>query len=359
MRILLVGGGTTGHISPMLATAEALRSLEPQVELTCVGTAIGLETTVVPAAGFELRCVDPVPFPRKISLRMLSFPWRLSKAVRQAKTIIRELGIEVVVGFGGYACPPVYLAARKLKIPIVVHEANAIPGLANRMGARYAACVCATFPGTGLPGEIVTGMPIRHGIATLDRSLTRASARAELSLDPSASVLLVSGGSQGAMSLNHAIWEAASDLGDRGISIVHITGKNNAHLVPEGLPDSYHHLAYVDGMEKAYSVADLMLARAGAATVVETATVGLPTIFVPLPHGNGEQERNARTVVEAGGGILLPDHELSSPTLLDLVPGLLHEETLMQMSLAARGVFPRNSAELVAHQVLEVVRGGS
>jgi UDP-N-acetylglucosamine--N-acetylmuramyl-(pentapeptide) pyrophosphoryl-undecaprenol N-acetylglucosamine transferase len=202
-------------------------------------------------------------------------------------------------------------------------------------------------------------MPIAADIATLDREVLRCQARQEFGLDQDAKVLLVSGGSQGAMSLNTAVWEAAQDLASAGVSILHITGAKNISKVPGTVGSSYVPVKYVSGMEKAYAAADMMLARSGAATVTETATVGLPAIYVPLPHGNGEQEKNARGIVDAGGGILVDDHELSAELLVDLVTQLISDpQRLASMGEIARQLIPRDSASLVALEIIDVVRGG-
>ena len=356
MRIVLAGGGTTGHISPLLATAEALSDLAPDVELTCVGTPAGLETTLVPQAGRTLRLIDPVPLPRRLSADLLAVPVRLGRATAQAGRILTETRAEVVVGFGGYAALPVCLAARRARLPLVIHEANAVPGLANRIAARFAVRTCVTFDGTGLPRPVRTGMPVRRAVATLDRAAGREEARRRLGLDEAATVLLVSGGSQGARSLNAALIDALPGLDALGVSVLHVTGQRN-FAEPVALPQlhwtTYRRVAYVDRMEEAYAAADLMLARAGSGTVNETAIVGLPAIFVPLPHGNGEQAKNAAGLIAAGAGVLVPDAELTAERLVAAVGKLMAPGQLAAMSAAARAAVPRDAAMAVARYVLE------
>ena len=350
MRVVLAGGGTTGHISPMLATAEALVAQDPTIQITCVGTPVGLETDLVPAAGFDLALVDPVPLPRNVSLDLVTLPVRIMKAVRQAKAILR--GADVVIGFGGYASLPVFLAARQMKVPVVVHEANAVPGLANRIAARFAAYVCVTFDNTGLPRQIVTGMPVRTEVANLDRRKEQPHARKVFGLGEDAKVLLVSGGSQGARSLNQATLEALPTLTAAGISVLHVTGKKNFDETSP-VRQGYVQVAYVERMDQAYAAADLMVARSGAGTVTETALAGLPVIFVPLPHGNGEQAKNAAGVVAAGGGILIDDAHLTGERLASEAIRILGDEaTLTQMSQAAIHVMPRDAARSVARYAL-------
>ncbi|MCL2735340.1 MAG: undecaprenyldiphospho-muramoylpentapeptide beta-N-acetylglucosaminyltransferase [Propionibacteriaceae bacterium] len=359
MTIVLAGGGTTGHISPMLATAEALTSIAPEERVVCVGTAAGLETTLVPDAGFDLKLVDPVPLSRTLSPDLLTLPFRIMASVRQASAILRSCDAQVVVGFGGYASLPVVLAARRLGIPVVVHEANAVPGLANRIASRFAADVCVTFPITGLPRQVVIGMPVRQPVATLDRHAARTRARHDVGLPDEGPVLLVSGGSQGAKSLNDAVLAACPRLDDAGVSVLHITGKKNFDQqadLPTMSRGVYVRLPYVDAMEQAYAAADLMLARSGAGTVTETAIVGLPAIYVPLPHGNGEQAKNAVDVVEAGAGLLIADIDLTGDRLADEAIRLFQDPAaLARMGAAARDAMPNDAAQILARHALDLI----
>jgi len=342
----------------MLATAEALADMEPAAQITCVGTRAGLETSVVPQAGFTLELVDPVPLPRSVTPGLFTMPVRLAKAVGQAKDILGSTRAQVVVGFGGYAALPVFLAAWRMGIPVVVHEANAVPGLANRIASRFAVDVCVTFANSGLPHQIVTGMPVRKAVADLDREAKRSTARHGFGLEDDAKVLLVSGGSQGARTLNQATVAARQALNDAGISILHVTGpKNYAETVdlPASTSAAYLRVPYVQHMEEAYAAADLMLARSGAGTVAETAIVGLPAIFVPLPHGNGEQAKNAAGVVDAQGGILIEDGQLTGERLATEVIQLFTDpQTLVSMGHAARHVMPRDAAKLVARCAVDL-----
>ncbi len=360
MRVVMAGGGSAGHVSPMLATAEALAELDPAVQISCVGTATGLEATLVPQAGYELDLVDAVPLPRRLSGELASLPWRVWKAVGQAKAVLTDRRAEAVAGFGGYASLPVFLAARQLRIPVVVHEANAVAGLANRIGARFAARTLVTFANTALPRQIVVGMPVRRAVAGLDRAARRHEARHHFGLPATGPVLLVSGGSQGARRLNQAVVGALPGLDRAGISVLHATGPEQfGHDGPLPTPTRavYVRLPYIDRMDLAYATADLMLARSGAATVTETAIVGLPVIFVPLPHGNGEQAKNAASLIAAGAGLLVDDAELTSQRLLAEVTGLVDQPSqLTRMSQAAQSLMPRNSAEIVARHVQQAAR---
>lgn len=365
LRVVLAGGGTAGHTSPLIATAQALAQLT-DVQLSCIGTARGLETTVIPQAGLELDLIDPVPMPRKPGLEMAKVPLRLGRAVRQARTILEDRRAEVLAGFGGYVSMPAYLAARSMGIPVVIHEQNALPGLANKVAARFAAAVATSFPDTVLPGAQFIGLPVRTEIRALAENgePSVAAARAALGLDPDRVTLLVSGGSQGARSINRATTDARDRLLAAGVQVLHVWGPKNftADHVEVSDPNSgarYVPVGYVDGMQQAYAAADLMVGRSGAGTVVETAVVGLPAIFVPLPHGNGEQARNAVALVAAGGARVVPDAELGAQRLLDeALPLLTAPELLSGMAAAGRRLMSSSASDDLAHLVIAAATEG-
>ncbi len=355
--VVVAGGGSAGHISPAMATADALRRLRPDARITALGTARGLETTLVPARGYRLELIPPVPLPRKPSPDALRLPLRVRRAVRRVREILDEVGADVVVGFGGYVALPAYLAARG-RVPIVVHEANAHAGLANRVGARLADRVAVAVPACGLPRAEVVGVPLGRAITGLDRTAQRAKARAHFGLDPDAPTLLVFGGSQGARTLNTAASGAAPDLAAAGIGVLHAHGPRNTLTVSAtaGAPP-YVTVPYLDRMDLAYAAADLALCRSGMNSVAELSAVGLPAVFVPLPHGNGEQKLNARAVVEAGGGVLVDDADMTSRrAAAEVVAVLTDPARLAAMSAAARAAGHPDADDVLARIVLEVAR---
>lgn len=365
--VLLAGGGSAGHVNPLLAVADELVARDPDLVVTVLGTEQGLESELVPGRGYPLVHVPRVPLPRRPTLDWFALPARLRAAVDAAGAAIDEAGAQVVVGFGGYVATPAYLAARHRGIPVVVHEQNARPGLANRLGARWAAAVAVTFPGTRLPGAVVTGLPLRPELADLvaeratDARAARTRAAAELGLDPDLPTLVVTGGSLGAVSLNLAAAGASGALLAAGAQVLHLTGAGKADAVRDlvrdgvqgaGLPGRYQVREYLGRMQLALAVADLVLCRSGAGTVSELAALGLPAVYVPLPVGNGEQRLNARPVVDAGGGVLVPDVELDAAWVRErLVPMLTDASALAAMGAAAAGVGRTDSAARVADLV--------
>jgi UDP-N-acetylglucosamine--N-acetylmuramyl-(pentapeptide) pyrophosphoryl-undecaprenol N-acetylglucosamine transferase len=356
MRVLLAGGGTAGHTSPLLATADALRRLDESTEITCLGTPRGLENRVVPEAGYPLELIPPVPLPRRLNADFFRVPGRLRRAVKETQAVLDRVRPDVVVGYGGYVSMPAYLAARRRRLPLVVHEQNALPGLANKAGARVASRVAVSFPDTGLPHAEYVGLPIRRMISQLDRAALRDEARAFFGLRPDLPTLVVTGGSQGARRLNQTVSAAAGVLGAAGVQVLHVVGpKGEAAPIPTGVPYVVEH--FVDRMDLALAAADLMICRAGASSVTEAAATGVPAVFVPLPIGNGEQDLNARPVVEAGGALLVADSDFTPDYVATtVVPLATDAPRLAAMGAAAADLIPRDADERLAAIIREAAR---
>ena len=358
--VVVAGGGTAGHIEPALALADAVMRLRPDARVVALGTKRGLETSIVPQRGYQLELIPPVPMPRKPTPALLKLPMNVRNSIKVTRAVLERVGANVVVGFGGYVALPAYLAARN-RIPIVVHEANARAGLANKVGARYAVKVAAAVPNSGLGNAEIIGIPLRQSITSLNRAALRAKARAHFGLDPNAPTLLVTGGSQGAQTINRAVSGAARELADAGIGVLHAYGRKNTIVVQNdqasrGAPP-YVAVPYLEQMDLALAAADMTVCRSGAMTVAEVSAVGLPAVFVPLPIGNGEQSLNATAVVEAGGGILVPDAELTPAKVAELViPILTDPRRLNTMSQAAMGSGSKTAADVLARMVLEAAK---
>jgi UDP-N-acetylglucosamine--N-acetylmuramyl-(pentapeptide) pyrophosphoryl-undecaprenol N-acetylglucosamine transferase len=364
MRVVLAGGGTAGHIEPALALADALRQADPRAMIICLGTERGLETRLVPMRGYELALIPAVPLPRSITPRLLAVPGRMAGAVNAAAGVLDRMKADVLVGFGGYVATPGYLAARRRHVPIVVHEANPRPGLANKLGARFTEHVYTGNPATQLQHATYLGIPIRREIAELDRLGLGDKARAHFGLRPDLPVLLVTGGSQGARSLNNALHGALDLLRSSGVQVLHVTGPRNEAEEPppgSGAPGApYVAVPYVDRMDLAYAAADFALCRAGAMTCAELTAVGLPGAYVPLPHGNGEQRLNAEPIVAGGGGLMVDDADLTPDWIRTvLLPVLLDIDRVANMSEAAAALGRKDADRALATAVINVVRAAS
>jgi UDP-N-acetylglucosamine--N-acetylmuramyl-(pentapeptide) pyrophosphoryl-undecaprenol N-acetylglucosamine transferase len=365
MRVLLAGGGSAGHIEPALALADALRRIDSGAEVTCLGTERGLETRLIPLRGYPLELIPAVPMPRSVTPRLLTVPGRLAGAVNAAAAALDRTRAQVLVGFGGYVATPAYLAARRRRVPIVVHEANPKPGLANRLGARFTTHVFTGHPDTVLRNGKYLGIPIRREIAELDRLGLGDKARAHFGLRPDMPVLLVTGGSQGARSLNAAVFGAADSLRAAGVQVLHIIGPRNGLDAPvtereEGAAGGAPYVAtpYIDRMDLAYAAADFALCRAGAMTCAELTAVGLPAAYVPLPIGNGEQRLNALPIVQRGGGMLVTDADLTPEWIRDtLLPVLVNIDQVADMSEAAASLGRGDADRWLAEAVVNIVDG--
>ncbi|HMM81577.1 MAG TPA: UDP-N-acetylglucosamine--N-acetylmuramyl-(pentapeptide) pyrophosphoryl-undecaprenol N-acetylglucosamine transferase [Terrimesophilobacter sp.] len=351
-RYLLAGGGTAGHVNPLLAVAERLRSAEPESRFTVLGTADGLEARLVPARGFELVTIEKVPLPRRPGKSMVQFPGRFRRAVGEVRHLIADREIDVVVGFGGFVSAPAYLAAWREKRPIVVHEANAVPGFANRLGSWLTRHVGVAFEGTRLRNARFVGMPLSSALEELDPAATRHVALRHFGFDETSRVLLVTGGSLGARSINNAVSSAVASILGTGWSVLHIIG-NRSELGESSLP-GYRVVRFCDRMDLAFSAAQLVVSRAGAATVSEITALGIPAVYVPLPIGNGEQRRNAAGVVAAGGALLVANSDFT-PSWIEhtLIPLLLDPAGIAQRAANTAAVGVRDGTARTVALVME------
>jgi UDP-N-acetylglucosamine--N-acetylmuramyl-(pentapeptide) pyrophosphoryl-undecaprenol N-acetylglucosamine transferase len=339
----------------MMNVADALRRLEPTAEVTALGTVRGLDTTLIPARGYPLELIPPVPLQRRLNRELLQTPGKLRDSVLAAGAVLDRVGADVVVGFGGYVAAPAYLAAHRRGLPIVVHEANARPGVANRLAARMTTYVFTASPSVRLPHATAIGIPLRPAITGLDRPALRVAARQRFGLRPDGPVLLVTGGSQGARAINAAVSGAAAALQASGVQVLHISGRQHMVEVAAGDPP-YVVLPYVDEMQYAYAAADFVVCRSGAMTCAELTAVGLPAAYVPLPLRGGEQRLNAEPVVAAGGALLVDDADLDAAWIeTTLVPLLADPARIAAMSAKASATGALDADVVLARHVLAAI----
>ena len=329
-KIVFAGGGTAGHIQPALAVARLWRQTHPSDQIVFLGTSSGLETKLVPEAGFDLQLITRVRVPRSLSLELVKVPGLLRSSVSESKAIIK--GADLLIGFGGYVCAPAYLAARSLKVPIVIHEANAQPGWANRLGARYTDALAVGFPVNHGPfaNALITGLPLRDDIASLLAAHKgadgarwkeiRANAKRELGIQSENKVVLVFGGSQGSQAINGVIEDTRDLFREKPITFVHSVGPGNDLPASD---DEYIAFSYIENMATAYLASDLVIARSGAITCSEVSALGKYALFIPLPIGNGEQSVNADHLVEMGRARVLEQSSFTSTWLVDNIDSML------------------------------------
>ena len=329
-KIVFAGGGTAGHIQPALAVARLWKQRHPADQIVFLGTSSGLETKLVPEAGFDLELITRVRVPRSLSLNLMKVPASLRRSMSESKNILR--GADLLIGFGGYVCAPAYLAGKSLKVPIVIHEANAEPGWANRLGARYTDALAVGSPVTHGPfaQALITGLPLRDDITSLlvahrnaDENVwseIRDKAKRNLGVRSGHTVVLVFGGSQGSQAINSVIKNTRELIKDRPITIVHSVGAANDLPASD---DTYISFSYIEDMATAYLASDLVIARSGAITCSEVSALGKYALFIPLPIGNGEQSVNADHLVEMGRARVLKQSSFTASWLLDNMDSML------------------------------------
>lgn len=354
--VLIMAGGTGGHIFPGLAVADALRALDTPVRW--LGATGGMECTRVPPHGIALDTVDIRGLRGKGTLGWFVAPFRLLRAVFQAVGILGRNRPACAVSFGGYAAGPGGLAARLRGIPLLVHEQNRVPGMTNKFLARIARKVLQAFPGTWPPSKKLEtcGNPVRRDVAGLPAPEARMAGR------EGPVHLLITGGSQGARALNRLVPEALSKLRpDERPSVRHQAGKGNEPATAQAYRAAgveAEVCEFIEDMSAAYGWADLAVSRSGALTVSELAAAGLGAVLVPFPHAvDDHQTRNAEFLADAGAAEILAERDLTAERLAGLLRRLVGDrETLLRMAVAARSAAVPDSAERVARICLEVAQ---
>ena len=324
--IILAGGGTAGHVEPALSVAHQWMKENPGDKCIFIGTEHGLETSLVPAAGFTLRTINKVALARKFSPSLLLMPLNLFKAVVQARSIIK--GASLLIGFGGYVSAASYLAAKSCGVPIVIHEANARPGIANRLGARFTSALAISTPVERgvFSRALITGMPLKNSITEIlanshaDWSVLRSSAKRKLGFDDAMPLVLVLGGSQGSQIMNTVIEQSLSSLLEKKIQVMHSVGRKNALPTAQS---GYQPHSYIADMATAYLAADLIISRSGAVTCSEFEALGKFALFIPLAIGNGEQLPNAQHLANLGRARVISQKEFTSSWFLANIDALI------------------------------------
>jgi UDP-N-acetylglucosamine--N-acetylmuramyl-(pentapeptide) pyrophosphoryl-undecaprenol N-acetylglucosamine transferase len=363
MRVVIAGGGTAGHVFPAVALADRLA--DDQVGVSFIGSPSGQEARLVPEAGYRFDAVDAAPLRRELSLRTLRAPAVALGSVRSCMALVE--GADVVVGMGGYVSVPAVLAARRRSIPIVLHEQNAVPGLANRLLARIARVVGLSFADAAghLPRRVrtvVTGDPVRPRIVAVprDRDQLAAEAFAALGLAEDRTTVVVFGGSQGALHVNRTLAGALPLLAERDdLQVLALTGPDHLASVADAIePDSALRvvaLPYLDRMELAYAVADLAVARAGATSIAEMTVCGIPAVLIPYPHATeNHQEANARELEQVGAASVYLDAALRPEGLAERIRAIVDDDARRAaMAAAARSWAKPDADERLASLVRE------
>lgn len=368
---VIAGGGTGGHVQPALAVAEALVARgHDRASLHFVGSRRGMEATLVPEAGFEVTLLPGRGIQRRVTLENAGAVKGIAQACWAALSLLRRKRPAVVVTVGGYAGFAPAFAALVEQIPVVVVSYDAVPGSANRLIGRFAACNAVAFPGAGLPRARVTGPPVRSSVLAVDRtSVGRRAACAELGIDPDRLLVLATGGSLGARALNTAVVSFCGSWRSHGeLAVYHVAGERNLEdvrraaaasgLFDRASPLDYRLAGFERRMPLLLGACDLVVARSGASTVAELTAVGLPSVLVPLPHSPSDhQTKNALVLAEAGAAVVVADSLLTGERLAEVVEPLLSAPGLRaSMGHAASGLGRRDAADQIAMLAESVAR---
>ena len=335
MKVLFAAGGSAGHVDPALATAEALKDLSPTASITFMGTNAGIESKLVPSAGFPLLTIEKLPFPRRLSISSLVWPMRAFSNLQRARRIVRDF--DVVVGFGGYVSAFGILAAYLQRVPRIVHEANALPGMANRLAARLGAVAFVSYPRAEkqMKDARLMALPLRKSMQAAPMDQSEAKQFFDVPVD--LPTVLIVGGSLGARRLNAMVSKMVTDGGSLPYSIIHSLG-HDADL-PEA-SSRYRPLPYIERMDVALSAADLVISRAGAGAVAQISRFEVPAIFIPLWHGNGEQGANAAPAAGLGAALVLNEDDALESRLLIEVNRLIGNSTELSQMKSAYAKLP-------------------
>lgn len=368
LKVILSGGGTGGHIYPAVAVAEALkRRLGDGVELLFVGAEGKMEMEKVPALGYRIEGLPVVGLQRRLTLRNLQVPFKVAESLRKARRVIREFGADVVVGFGGYASAPVLWSAQRMGIPTLIQEQNSYAGVTNKILASRAKRICVAYEGMErfFPKDriVMTGNPLRGRLLEQhDPAVLKAEGLAYFGLKADKPIVLVVGGSLGTRTLNNMMKTNVDRITSEGkIQVIWQTGKFYEREMTEFMQnrssEGIWRGAFIDRMDLAYAVADVVVGRSGAGTVSELCLVGKPAVFVPSPNvAEDHQTKNAMALVRKDAALLVPDSEAVT-ALFPVVEQLLADPARMQrMAANIKALGIADSADRIVDELLAVVK---
>ena len=364
MKVLIAGGGTGGHINPGLAIAKYIKQKEPSAEIIFVGTIKGLETKLVPREGFKLETITVRGFRRKLSLDTLIAVKELVQSFFEASKLIKRIRPDVVIGTGGYVCGPVLYVAAKKKIPTLIHESNAFPGVTNRLLARYVDYVAISFKDSmkffGNTEKLVhTGNPVRQELLNANRQ----DVIKQLDIEPGKPLIVVMGGSRGARKINETVAEMLNNHYKGDFNIIFYTGEAQFDEINSNIniDDKYKRMVsvvpYIYDVGNVYAASDLMICRAGAITISELQTMGIPSILIPSPYVTANhQEHNARSLERDGGAVVMLEDELNADSLYKQICSLISNgEVLKKMAKDVAKNSMQDSAEQIYKLISKII----
>ena len=362
LRAIISGGGTGGHIFPAVSIANALREIDPEVEILFVGAEGRMEMEKVPAAGYKIVGLPVVGFQRKLTVKNLTFPFKLLRSLRLSKRIVRGFNPHVVVGVGGYASGPVLKIAQQMGVPTLIQEQNSYAGVTNRLLAKKAKVICVAYEGMDryFPSDriILTGNPIRQGLNNIKPKTDEA--QTFFDVPKGSKVVLVIGGSLGARTINHSVLgEIEKIINSKGITLIWQTGKLYIDEVREKLKGkslvNIRVNDFINRMDLAYSIADLVISRAGAGTISELCMVGKPTILVPSPNvAEDHQTMNAKALSQRNAAIMIRDVDAQKNLVAIALETLSNDKKLAELSANILRLSLPNAANDIAKKVIAI-----
>ncbi len=363
VRVIISGGGTGGHIFPAIAIADAIRQAEPSARILFVGAEGRMEMEKVPAAGYDIEGLWISGFQRSFTFRNLMIPFKIIHSTLKARRIIRKFRPDAAVGVGGYASGPTIRAAASLGIPTILQEQNSYPGITNKMLAGKARKICVAYSGMEkyFPADkiIITGNPVRKDI--VNQKHLRAEALQHFGLDPLKPVILAVGGSLGARTINHSILNGLKELAGENIQLIWQTGKlfsdQAAQAVKPFEDKGFRQLAFISRMDLAYTVADVVISRAGAIAISELCITAKPVILVPSPNvAEDHQTKNAMALVTKQAAIMVTDAEAPSGLVSETISLIRDKERMNQLGHNISLLAQQESAQRIAGIILECIR---
>ena len=370
MKVVIAAAGTGGHINPGIAIANKIMEKEPDSKIIFIGTTRGLENDLVPRAGYELKTIDAYGINRKINLDNIKRLYKTTKSVGEAKKILKEFKPDVVIGTGGYICVSVGIAANRLKIPIVLHESNAFPGVAIKLLSKKAKAVLLGFEDakTRLPkakNVVVTGTPTKIKSSKLTDE-EKANLRSALMLKNELPLVLVFGGSQGARSINNAIIGIIENKLNKNYQIIWAAGKGNFENIKQQLAEKNMDIdnienakimPYIYNMQEVMETSDLVVSRSGAMTITEISNLAKPAIFIPFPFATeNHQEYNARVLEKVGAAKIILDKNLNYKNLNDTIELMVeNKEQLKEMGKKAGKIANTNVEENIYNEIRNIL----
>ena len=359
-KVIISGGGTGGHIFPAVAIANAIKFKFPDAEILFVGAKGKMEMEKVPKAGYQIKGLWISGIQRKLTVKNLSFPFKLISSLWNAHKIIKKFKPDIAIGVGGFASGPLLQSAIWNKIPTLIHESNSFPGITNKILGKNVNTICVAFPGMEkyfpVKNLVITGNPVRREILRLDGKKNRGTDF--FKLNPNQPVLLVIGGSQGALSINKAIDASLEQLIERGYQLIWQTGVNYQPIAQERIKslntNQLQSHAFIYDMDLAYAVADLVVSRAGAMSIAELTMVKKPSVLVPFPYAAEDQQtKNALTLVNYHAAKLVKDEDAKELLFKEVDELLLNPELLNRLAGNIEKLQVTDATETI---LLEVVK---